>query len=164
MEVWDAYDSRFNKVEGETLIRGKPIPEGRYHLVCDVIVRHEDGSYLLMQRDHRKSFGGLWEASAGGSALQGEDAMTCALRELKEETGICDGVLTELGTVIHNRNHAIYVEFLCETSIPKENVVLQEGETIGYRWVRAGKIRHMSHRELSTSRMQMFIRELRYMG
>ena len=47
MELWDAYDSDFRKVDGVALIRGEPIPEGLRHLVCDVIVRHTDGSYLL---------------------------------------------------------------------------------------------------------------------
>ena len=54
MEFWDAYNIHFEKIDGITLIRGEVIPEGVYHLVCDIIVRHLDGSYLLMQRDKRK--------------------------------------------------------------------------------------------------------------
>ncbi len=69
MELWDAYDKNFNKIDGITLIRGEPIPDGMFHLVCSIIVRHIDGDYLLMRRDDRKMFGGLWEVSAGGSAL-----------------------------------------------------------------------------------------------
>jgi len=64
MEVWDAYNKEFEKIEGMTLIRGEAIPDGVYHLVSDVIVRHADGTYLLMQRDSRKHFGGMWEATA----------------------------------------------------------------------------------------------------
>ena len=60
MEIWDAYDRNLEKIEGMTLIRGEKIPEGVYHLVCDVIVRHTDGEYLLMQRDSRKHYGGMW--------------------------------------------------------------------------------------------------------
>ena len=44
--------------------------------------------YLLMQRDLRKHHGGEWKVSAGGSALQGENGLEAAIRELKEETGI----------------------------------------------------------------------------
>ena len=76
MELWDAYDENFRRVEGVSLVRGEPIPAGAYHLVCDVLVRHTDGSYLLMRRDPRKHYGGLWEATAGGSALQGEAPLT----------------------------------------------------------------------------------------
>ena len=86
-EFWDACDANFNKIEGMTLVRGEPVPRGMLHLVCDVTVRHTDGTYLLMQRDPQKHYGGLWEATAGGSALQGETPLACAIRELREETG-----------------------------------------------------------------------------
>ena len=54
IEIWDAYDRQFNRIENVKLIRGKPVPEGMYHLVCDIIVKHMDGTYLLMQRDFEK--------------------------------------------------------------------------------------------------------------
>ena len=41
-----------------------------------------------MQHDLRKHHGGEWEVTAGGSALQGENGLEAAIRELKEETGI----------------------------------------------------------------------------
>ena len=89
MELWDAYDANFNKIEGITLVRGEEpsFSDDIFHLVCDIIVRHVDGTYLLMQRDLHKHFGGMWEATAGGSALQGETPLVCAKRELEEETG-----------------------------------------------------------------------------
>ena len=65
MEKWDAYDINFNKIDSVILVRGEPIPEGLFHLVCEIIVRHDDGNYLLMQRDQRKHLGGMWEATAG---------------------------------------------------------------------------------------------------
>ena len=101
MEKWDAYDGHLNKIDGLTLIRGEEIPDGVFHLCCEIIVKHADGTYLLMQRDIRKHLGGMWEATAGGSALQGEDPLTCAIRELQEETGIVTMELTEIGRVLH---------------------------------------------------------------
>ena len=50
LELRDAYDNCFNKIENITLIRRNTIPKGYYHLVCDIIVRHVDGTYLIMQR------------------------------------------------------------------------------------------------------------------
>ena len=46
MEIWDLYDEQGNKT-GETWERSRAyeIPEGRYHIVCDVLVRHQDGSF-----------------------------------------------------------------------------------------------------------------------
>ena len=49
MELWDAYGAAFHKVEGKTLVRGEPIPEGLFHLAGDLIVRQTDGAYLPMQ-------------------------------------------------------------------------------------------------------------------
>lgn len=161
MEVWDAYNKEFEKIEGMTLIRGEAIPDGVYHLVSDVIVRHADGTYLLMQRDSRKHFGGMWEATAGGSALKGEGPLACATRELREETGIESEALTEVGRVVNDHNHTLYVEFLCVTDCEKEQVTLQEGETSAFRWVTKDELVSMKKDELVTERMQRFIGELR---
>ena len=158
MERWDAYDRNFQKVEGVTLIRGEPIPEGLCHLVCDILVRHRDGTYLLMQRDRRKHYGGMWEATAGGSALQNETPLECAVRELREETGIFSRELTEVGRV--QSGNTIYVEFLCVTDCRKDSVRLQEGETIAYRWVSKEQLLAMQKEELVTERMQEYIEEL----
>ena len=161
MERWDAYDAQFNKIEGKTLVRGGPIPQGVCHLVCDVIVRHTDGSYLLMQRDPRKVYGGMWEATAGGSALAGETPPECAARELREETGIVSAGLTQVGTVTDPGAHAIYVEFLCVTGWDKEAITLQEGETVAFQWVGRDELLSMKRDKLVTERMQRFIGELK---
>ena len=158
MELWDAYDKDFNKISNVTLIREEPIPEGLFHLVSDIIVKHTDGSYLLMQRDKRKHFGGMWEATAGGSALRGETSLECAVRELREETGIESDHLTEIGRV---RSHnTLYVEFLCVTDCKKDSIILQDGETIAYKWVSRNELISMKESELVTERMQKFMEEL----
>jgi len=158
MELWDAYDKDFRKIQGITLIRGEAIPEGIFHLVCDVIVRHADGSYLLMQRDKRKHFGGMWEATAGGSAIQNESPLECAARELQEETGITSDNLVEVGRV--RSRDTIYVEYLCVTDCKKDSVTLQEGETSAYKWVSRMELVSMKRDELVTDRMHQFIDEL----
>ncbi len=158
MEVWDAYNKDFEKLEGMTLCRGDIIPEGVYHLVSDVIVRHTDGDYLLMQRDKRKHYGGMWEATAGGSALKGEDPLACAERELREETGIISRFFTEVGRVVSG--NTIYFEFLCVTDCDKDSVTLQEGETSAYKWVTTDELLSINKSELITERMQVFIDEL----
>ena len=164
MEQWDAYNKDFEKIEGMTLIRGETIPNGVYHLVSDVIVRHTDGTYLLMRRDSRKHFGGMWEATAGGSALKGENPLACAVRELREETGIQADDLTEVGRVVNDNNHTIYVEFLCVTDWPKDKILLQEGETSAYKWVTRDELISMKKDELVTERMQRFIGDLKPSG
>lgn len=161
MEQWDAYDGHLNKIDGLTLIRGEEIPYGIFHLCCEIIVKHADGTYLLMQRDKRKHLGGMWEATAGGSALQGEDSLTCAIRELREETGIATNELTEIGRVLHNGHQTYYVEYLCNTDVDKESIILQEGETSAFKWVTCDELRKMTRDEIATQRIQNFIEELR---
>ena len=131
MEIWDAYDKDLNIIAGKELIRGEEaaFSDEVFHLVCDILVKHKDGTYLLMQRDPRKAYGSQWEASAGGSALKGESPLEAAKRELKEETGIISDELTEAGRVVSPETHSIYVEFYCETDCDKDSIILQEGET-----------------------------------
>ncbi len=160
MEKWDAYDSKLNKIEGVTLIRGEQIPEGYFHLCSEIIVRHTDGSYLIMQRDKRRHLGGMWEATAGGSALQGEDPLTCAMRELQEETGIVSDELIEIGRVLHHGHKTYYVDYLCATDVDKDSIVLQEGETIAFKWIDPDEPRAISRDNLATMRQLNFIEEL----
>jgi 8-oxo-dGTP pyrophosphatase MutT (NUDIX family) len=159
MEIWDAYDSDFNIIEGMTLIRGEEnsIPDGVYHLVCTILVKHTDGTYLLMKRDLRKSYPGMWEATAGGSALKGEDPLTCAFRELREETGITASKMDEINRFVWDKTRSCYVEYLCVTDCDKDSIILQDGETIAYKWATADEIRNMSSEELLTETMRQFI-------
>ena len=42
MEIWDAY-YRDGTLAGVDLIRVEDVPDGLYHLICEVLVRHTDG-------------------------------------------------------------------------------------------------------------------------
>ena len=135
MEFWDGYNTDGTPT-GITLIRGERIPQGLYHLVCEVLVRHTDGDYLLMRRAATKpNYGGCWEATVGGSALKGEDKLTCVKRELLEETGISANDFTELGRFVFDDSQCIFYTFLCVTNCDKASVRLQDGETDAYKWV-----------------------------
>lgn len=135
MEIWDGYN-RDGSLSGMELIRGCEIPKGQYHLVCEVLVRHTDGDYLLMQRDLSKpNYPGYFEATAGGSALKGEDKIACIKRELFEETGIIAEEFEEIGYIISEDSQCIFYSFLCVTDWDKEDIRLQEGETMSFKWV-----------------------------
>lgn len=71
------------------------------NVLVRALVRHADGDYLLMQKDFRKpNYGGFYEATAGGFALKGEDALACAKRELLGETGVESGTVTKIGRFV----------------------------------------------------------------
>lgn len=135
MELWDAY-SKNEELTGDTLVRGEPIPEGMYHLVCDVLVRHADGSYLCMKRSMKKpNYGGWYEATAGGSALVGENKWQCVERELREETGIVCREFKEVARNCEENKQAFFYSFVCMVDCEKDSIQLQEGETEGYVWM-----------------------------
>lgn len=159
-ELWDAYDKNFNIIKDITLVRGEPISDGIYHLVCEVIVKHIDGTFLLMQRDYQKNYGGMWEVTAGGSALKGETPLLCAIRELKEETGLVVKDIHEIKRIVHDVHHSLYVEYLCITDCEKDAIILQEGETIAYKWIDKKSLIEMSEDEIASQRAMKLIKEL----
>ena len=157
MELWDAYNSNYEKIEGMSLVRDEEIPACVYHLVCHVLVRHVDGTYLLMQRDPTKSvYPNYWEATAGGSVLKGETVLEGAFRELREETGIVAQTLEELNRDVGKSQ--LNVRFLCITDCDKRSVKLQPGETCAFKWATATEILAMTESELISWPMRKFIK------
>lgn len=135
MEIWDGY-LEDGTLSGMDLIRGEQIPEGQFHMVCEALVRHVDGDYLLMLRDSNKeTHPGEWEATAGGSALKGEDKLACVKRELQEETGLEAEEFEEIFFEVYRAKNVLFYCFACEVDCDKSSVTLQEGETVDYRWV-----------------------------
>lgn len=134
-EIWDAYYADGTLADAQ-LVRDEAIPQGLYHLACEVLVRHADGDYLLMQRDMSKPmYPGYYEATAGGSALRGEDAITCIRRELAEETGVLSGKLELVARRVYDDENTIFCSYLCVTDWDKAKITLQPGETISFKWV-----------------------------
>ena len=95
------------------------------------------------------------------SALQVQSLTDCAMRELREETGINETNLVELGRVVQHNHHSIYVDYIVITDWDKSNITLQQGETQDYKWVDKDTLKNMKSNELVTRRMQLFIKELR---
>ena len=86
-EIWDLYNEK-RELTGRDQVRGKEIPQGYYHLVVHVWIRNRCGKYLISQRSADRPTHPLkWEC-VGGSVLKGEDSLTGALRETKEEVGL----------------------------------------------------------------------------
>ena len=62
---------------------------GDYHLVIHVWKHNGRGEWLINPRDLNRStsIDGKWETT-GGAAVAGDDSLSTALRETKEELGI----------------------------------------------------------------------------
>ena len=149
MEKWDLYDGQGNRT-GETWerSRAREIPEGKFHYVCDVLIRHQDGTFLLTLRDPEKDpYPGCWEASAGGSALAGEAPEAAARREMLEETGLKAEKMELIGTTWKQETRSAIWAYLAEVSCAKDAVRLQEGETADYQWMEADQFLRMIREE-----------------
>ena len=149
MEIWDLYDEQGNNT-GETWERSRAqeIPEGRYHIVCDVLIRHRDGSFLLTLRDPRKEmYPGCWEASAGGSALAGETPEEGARREMLEETGLQPEKLELISVTRKPETRSAVYAFFAIVDCLKDAVRLQEGETVDYQWIEPSAFLHLLREE-----------------
>ena len=168
-EIWDLFDREGNRT-GETFVRGfgnfRNIPEGRYHLVVDLLVIHTDGTYLLTKRSDTKDvYPGYWEASAGGSAISGEEPLQAAERELYEETGLRADSIELVGVSFRESSHGLYYSYLAKVSGDKDRIVLQDGETTDYKWVdRTGFLSYVDSEEAMTNhnlRYEPYINGLR---
>ena len=149
MEVWDLYDEQGQKT-GETWerSRAREIPEGRYHIVCDILIRHQDGDFLLTLRDPNKDiYPGCLEASAGGSALAGETPEDAACREMLEETGLTADKLMLIGTTLKPQSRSVIYAYLATVKCEKDSVRLQPGETVDYQWMDAPAFLRMIQEE-----------------
>lgn len=127
-ELWDVYDEN-RKLTGRLHRRGDPLKPGEYHLVVHVWLMNSKGEFLLTKRAPNKGFPNLWE-STGGSALAGDDSLTAALREVREETGL---ILDKTrGACVMQMRKADYFRdvWLFRQDFDLKAVVLQPGETV----------------------------------
>ncbi|MDD6879359.1 MAG: NUDIX domain-containing protein, partial [bacterium] len=130
-EMWDVYDKDRRQV-GRLQRRGDSMKDGDYHIVVHVWIRNKNGEYLLTKRAPDKMFPLSWECT-GGSALAGEDSLTAALREVREETGLkldpANG-----SVVIHADGDNYFGDiWLFREEFDLDKVRLQAGETVDKR-------------------------------
>lgn len=87
-EVWDIYDVN-RQPTGQVIERPSAWGQEAYHLIIHVAIFDPEHRMLIQRRSPRKqAWADLWDVSAGGSALAGEESWQAAERETFEELGI----------------------------------------------------------------------------
>ncbi|UCB44920.1 MAG: NUDIX domain-containing protein [Spirochaetota bacterium] len=80
------YDERRNPT-GRIGERSKVHSEGLWHRTVHIWIYKDNSLLLQMRSKHKESFPGLWDVSAAGHVETGEEPLTTAIREIKEELG-----------------------------------------------------------------------------
>ena len=88
MELWDVLDKHGNKT-GKIIERGKQLLlKGEYFLIVDVWIMNNKGEFLISKRTPTtEPEPDKWQPTTG-CAVAGDDSISAALREVKEELGI----------------------------------------------------------------------------
>ena len=126
-ELWDVYDEK-RALTGKLHRRGDFLDEGEYHLVVHVWLQNSCGELLITKRAPNKGFPNMWECT-GGSALAGDDSITAALREVREETGLTADPQCGQCVMSFRRDDNFVDVWLFRQDFDINDVVLQPGET-----------------------------------
>lgn len=141
-EIWDLYDGNGFKTN-RTMMRGEEVPTGLYHLVVHIWPINDRGEFLIQQRSMSVQWKpGIW-AVTGGSAVSGEDAMSAARRELREELGY-DAPEEELVRVAClKRTNSFCNVYSIRLNLPEKAFELQKEEVQVVKWCSGEKLLRM---------------------
>ena len=145
MERWDLFD-RNGQPLGRTVRRGDRLRSGEHHKVVHIWVVNSMDRVLIQRRSkRRKLMPGVW-AVTSGSVVAGEESLTAARRELREELGIDlpEEEFFSLGRMVRRNS-------LCDVWLVRRNVAvpdmhLQREEVSQVRWVTVEQLVDMLRR------------------
>ena len=141
-EIWDLYDAKGQKT-GKTMVRGQEVPPGLYHIGVHIWPINARGEFLVQRRALTVQWKpGIW-AATGGSAISGEDPLTAARRELREEIGYAASA-DEMHLVTRlRRSNSFCSVFSLRLDCPAEAFTLQTEEVSAVRWCSVQRLTHM---------------------
>ena len=151
------FDTEGNRLDIITYRGEKHIPN-TYVGVVDIIIRNSKNNlYLVTRRDlNKETYPGFFEAS-GGAVDFGEELEHAAHREVKEETGLDIYNLKYMYKTFGN--HMLYFTFVAETNNELNDVKLQKGETIDYRWLTAKEYSDLFDSDLVPDKQRFRLRK-----
>ena len=133
MEKVDVYNAQHEKLNYSK--ERYELEQGEYRLSCFVFIINNEDKILIQQRlATAKKCPNMWEVVSGG-AIEGDTAVSGALRELKEELGIkaIKDELKFIGSYVRVND---YVEvFVLEKNIDICKLDLQKDEVQDAKWV-----------------------------
>lgn len=140
MEIFDLYDAQ-RRLTGETMVRGTPVPPGRFRQVVHVCIFNGDGELLIQQRQSTKdSWADLWDVTVGGSVISGETSAQGAKRELMEELGL-EAAFEDLAPAVTTTFTGGFDDFyILHMELDPADLTLQESEVQAVTWATEAEV------------------------
>ena len=140
------YDEIFDVVDSEDIVIGKASRlqvhnNDLMHRSAHILVFNSTGSLFLQKRAMIKDESpGLWDSSAAGHVESGEDYISCAKRELKEELSLSDVQLDEVLSIpAQSTTFGEHVRvYKCVTD---SNICINKNEISEGRYIKLSEVR-----------------------
>lgn len=133
-ELWDIYTKDREKT-GETHRRADALPEGKYHLAVHICIFNSKNQLLVQQRQTEKTdWPNMWDVSAAGSAVAGDDSASAAEREVLEELGLKIDLSKARPFFTMNFSGGFDDFYIVEQDVDIEKLVLQKEEVRQVKW------------------------------
>ena len=137
MEMLDLYDKDL-RLTGETIERGKPIPEGFVIPIVAVFIYNNEGQYLIQKTSPNK---GSYFSTTAGHVQSGEHDFASAMqRELKEELGLSVAKSELKLERIRRYEHKFTFLYMLKSNIPADRLRLQKEEVAEAAWMTIGEV------------------------
>ena len=152
VEFFDVLDEQGNKT-GEVKARSEVHRDGDWHKSVHIWIVNDKDKILLQKRSPNKdSYPNMWDISSAGHLAAGDDSLSGAIREIKEELGveIKASQLKLIGvrkksdrcsaTFINNEFNDVY---LLRLSLDLDKITLQEEEVSEVKYIPINEFRQM---------------------
>lgn len=146
LEKRDLYNINRERT-GETILKGDPIPDGKYIIVVLVFIQNTEGKFLIQKRSKIKN--GKF-ATTGGHPKTGENSIQGILTEVKEEIGL-DLNPKDLQMYYSGRSDkekVFWDDYYIKMDVPNiEDLLLQKEEVESVCWLTVEEIKTLMKEE-----------------
>lgn len=133
MDKVDIYNKRHEKMNYSKGRR--ELVDGEYRLSCFVWIINDQDEILVQQRlATAKNCPNMWETASGG-AIEGDDALSGAMRELEEELGIIANKEDMCFIGSFARINDFVEVFLLKSNVSIDDLILQVDEVQDAKWI-----------------------------
>ena len=140
------YDEIFDVVDSEDMVIGKASRlqvhnNDLMHRSVHILVFNSNGSLFLQKRAMIKDESpGLWDSSAAGHVESGEDYISCAKRELKEELSL-SGVQLDEVLSIPAQSTTFWEHVRVYKCVTDSNICINKNEISEGKYIKLSKVR-----------------------